>query len=85
MLILFKPKITTMKAKIIFFLMISIIIFSCTQSQTEDTQEKISPIEGAWENVYFKWTDPDSTFVEYPGNVTECNSSWFISGNKSLF
>ena len=61
------------------------IIISCTQSQKEETQEKKSQIEGAWELVYFKWTNSDSTFGEYPGNVTECNSSWILSGNNSLY
>ncbi len=68
--------------------MIPIFIISCTQekkSTVEGEQEKQSPIEGAWEIVYFKWTYPDSTFDEYPGNITMCDNTWILSGNNSVW
>ena len=62
-----------MKTKVIFFLMVSIIILSCAQekkSQTEDTQEKKSPIEGTWELVSVKRMSGDTLVWEFPGDIS---------------
>lgn len=52
-----------MKVNVIFCLMISIIIISCTQ-------QKNSQLEGAWQLVYFKNIAGDSLRYEIPGNIT---------------
>jgi len=67
-----------MKTKLILFLMISIFFLSCSQKQP-------NPIEGTWNLIQLKWTFPDSTILEYPGNIEYCSSSWIASGNNSIW
>lgn len=61
-----------MKAKIIFYLVLTLIIASCTNNKTENIEEnneQVSPIEGVWEVVYFKFVENEPLIWEYPGNI----------------
>jgi hypothetical protein len=67
-----------MKAKNILVLIFLVALMSCS------TKTK-NPLEGTWNLVHFKWTFPDSSFLEYPGNVRECSGKWMILDNRSLW
>ena len=49
------------------------------------TGEIKNPIEGSWDLIYFRWTYPDSSFLEYPGNVKTCTYKWMLTDNNSLW
>jgi len=44
-----------------------------------------NPIEGTWNLVYFKFIFPDSTFLEYPGNVAACSGKFMLLDSNSLW
>jgi hypothetical protein len=67
-----------MKTQNLLILIALAILISCTSKSK-------SPIEGSWSIVSYKWTLPDSTFFEYPGNIKECTGKWILSDSNSLW
>lgn len=67
-----------MKTQNLLFLLVLAILMSCTSKPK-------NPIEGTWNLVSFKWTFPDSSFFEYPGNITECSGKWMLLDSNSLW
>ncbi len=67
-----------MRTIIILSLFILVAFNSCNQ------QEK-SPIEGTWEMVSGKWTRPDSTIFEYPGNIKDLSQLFMYSKNYFIY
>ena len=67
-----------MRTIIILSLFILVAFNSCNQ------QEK-SPIEGTWEMVSGKWTRPDSTIYEYPGNIKDLSQLYMFSKNYFMW
>lgn len=67
-----------MKTKGLLFLILLVALFSCTRRPK-------NPLEGTWNLVHCKWTYPDSSFLEYPGNITTCSGKWIILDNKCLW
>lgn len=61
-----------MKKSIAFLLIPLLSLTSCSQ------QVK-GPLEGTWEPVKIIWSFPDSTKIEYPGNVTKCEGLWIFA------
>jgi hypothetical protein len=73
-----------MKTSIAIFLVcVGLLVFSCQDRKNEDMNK--SAIEGTWSLVYFKWVFPDSTYLEFPGNVKDCTGKWMLSGGNSLW
>jgi hypothetical protein len=52
-----------MKASILFYSMISVIILGCAP-------QKSSPVQGAWKLVYATWVRGDTLIGEFPGKWT---------------
>lgn len=67
-----------MKAQNLLILIVLAILMSCKGNPK-------NPIEGTWNLVYFKWTFPDSAFLEYPGNVAACNGKFMLLDSNSLW
>ncbi|MEN8119249.1 MAG: hypothetical protein ABFS35_02840 [Bacteroidota bacterium] len=67
-----------MKTQKIIIVVLSAFLLSCNSVDK-------NPLEGTWKLIEFKFTFPDSTVIEYPGNVTKCYSSWMLSGSNSLW
>lgn len=73
-----------MKTSIAIFLVCVVLLgFACQNKKTEDMNK--SAIEGTWSLVYFKWVFPDSTYLEFPGNVKEATGKWMLSDGNSLW
>jgi hypothetical protein len=67
-----------MKTQTFIYLFVLAIFIGCTSKQK-------NPMEGSWKLAYFKWTFPDSTYLEYPGNVNECTGKWMLLDSNSLW
>ena len=67
-----------MKTQNLLILIVFAILMSCASNP-------INPIEGTWNLVSFKWTFPDSTFLEYPGNVAACSGKLMLLDRYSLW
>jgi hypothetical protein len=73
-----------MKTSIAIFLVCVVLLgFGCQNKKIEDMNK--SAIEGTWSLVYFKWVFPDSTYLEFPGNVKEATGKWMLLDGKSLW
>ncbi|MCX6224642.1 MAG: hypothetical protein NTV01_07815 [Bacteroidia bacterium] len=67
-----------MKLPLTLLLILLLVLTSCSQ------QEK-SPLEGTWEPVKIIWSFPDSTKIEYPGNVAKCEGLWIFTKNDWFY
>ena len=47
--------------------------------------ETKSSIIGTWEPVKIKWDFLDSTVIEYPGNVSQCEALWIITETDNSY
>ena len=73
-----------MKTSITIILACIVLLVSACQNKKTDDMNK-SAIEGTWSLVYFKWVFPDSTYLEFPGNVKECTGKWMLSDGNTLW
>ena len=67
-----------MKAKLFFIILLCCSFLACTKSTNPS-------IEGTWQPLKIKWTFLDSSLIEYPGNVSQCEGIWMISQNYFSF